>query len=449
MSTLYIHLPPKSAADSTARWLGLACPFALVSGGGSIEHEGMASLPELSGAAGKAQRVVLLLAASDVTLLRVQIPPLPAAKLKAALPNLVEERLISDPSGCVVVAGDLLGGLRTVAVMQRDWLDFLANTLMASGARRIVALPAQLCLPCQPVPQGQPGNVTAAISEQGNGIDMTLRFSEQEGIGLAIAPAPSQGGGGEQEASREAIRILCALAPAAPITLYVPQPAVRVYQEAVRHAGVLNKRIDILADSWPRWIAGAQGATLDLMAGSGMASGSSLDWRVWRWPIGLAAAVLLTNAVALNADWWRMKSEASSLRATMIQTYKSAYPKETVILDPVAQMRQKIDAARRDAGQPAPADFTAILAAFGEAWGEAWSRAMPGAAPVIEALEYRERSLIVRLRPIPSHPEVSKGEGPNIEVALQQIKTALAEHNLSLEMVSAQPAAVWKIRSTK
>ena len=443
MSTLYIRLPCRFAADSTARWLELACPFALVSGGGSIEREGVASLPGLSGAAATAQRVVLLLAASDVTLLRVQIPPLPAAKLKAALPNLVEDRLLADPSGCAVVAGDLSGGLRTVAVMQRDWLDFLAGTLIASGARRIAVLPAQLCLPCQPGQPGQSGRVTAAISEQGNGIGLMLRFTEQEGIGLVV-------GHEQHEApAQEVIRTLCALVPEAPVTLYVPQTALRAYQEAISHADALNQRINVLADNWPHWIAGAHGAALDLMAGSGRAASHGLDWRAWRWPIGLAAAVLLTNAIALNADWWRMKNEANSLRAAMIQTYKSAYPKETVILDPVAQMRQKIDAAKRNAGLPAPDDFTAILAGFGEAWGETWGETwesvMPGkTAPVIEALEYRERSLIVRFKPAPS-----RAEGPDMEVPLQRIKAALAERNLLLDAVSAQPAAVWKIRSAK
>src|SRR5674476_1695699 len=109
----------------------------------------MSPLSELSDTVAKSQRVVLLLAASDVTLLRVKVPPLSSARLKATLPNLVEDQLIADPSDCVVVAGGLSDGLRTVAVVQRAWLDLLAKTLFAIGARALAALPAQLCLPCQ------------------------------------------------------------------------------------------------------------------------------------------------------------------------------------------------------------------------------------------------------------------------------------------------------------
>lgn len=389
----------------------------------------------------KAQRVVLLLAASDVTLLRVQVPPLSAARLKAALPNLVEDQLIADPSDCVVVAGGLSDGLRTVAVVQRAWLELLAKTLNAFGARRLAALPAQLCLPYQPGQQDQPGGVTAAINEQGADIDVLLRLSEQDGIGLAIAPALSQAERRDQHetSAQEVIRTLCAVVPEAPITLYVPQLAVHTYQEAIGRAVAPTKRINVFADNWPRWIAGAQGTALDLMAGLGTESGPKLDWRAWRWPLALAAAVLIINTAALNIDWWRMKGEANLLRTAMIQIYKSAYPNESVIIDPVAQMRQKIASAKRDSGLPAADDFTAILAVF----GEAWASVMPGkAAPAIASLEYRERSLFVQFK-------------PNTETPAQQMKAALAERGLSLSLGSLDPvpaqsaAVVWKIRGAK
>ncbi len=422
MSTLYIRLPPKSAAGSAAHLLELVCPFALVSHGGSIEREGVAPLPDLADAASKAQRVLLLLAACDVTLLRLQVPPLSAAKLKAALPGMVEDQLITDPVECMVVAGGLSEGLRTIAVVQRAWLELLARTLIGFGARRIAALPAQLCLP------HQPGSVAAAVNAHDAGIDVTLRLSEQDGIGLEIAR-------GQDEASaQEAIRTLCAMVPEAPITLYVAQSAERTFQEAISHAAAQAERISVFAGNWPVWIAGTHGAAPDLMAGLGAGASPGLDWRAWRWPMALAAAVMAINAAALNVDWWRMKSEANSLRSATIQIYKSAYPKESVIIDPIAQMQQKIAAAKRGSGLPAPDDFTAISAVF----GETWFRTVPDKPGlVIAAIEYRERSLFVRFK-------------PNMEAPAQQMKTALAERGLSLDMAPAQQgAAVWQIRSMK
>jgi general secretion pathway protein L len=446
LSTLYIRLPSKAVAGSTPNWPALPCPFALISNnklshGSSIEHQGTSPLPELSDTVAKAQRVVLLLAASDVTLLRMKVPPLSSARLKAALPNLVEDQLIADPSDCVVVAGGLSDGLRTIAVVQRAWLDMLVKTLIAFGARHIAALPAQLCLP------DQPGSVTAAINDRDEDVQnaetgMTLRLSQQEGIGLAIAPEQNE------SAASVAIRTLCAVVPEAPITLYVPQSLVRAYQEAVndtvaQNMVALSKRISVSADDWSRWIAGANGTVLDLMAGLGLGTGPKLDWRAWRWPLALAAAVLAINTIALNVDWWRMKSEASALRAAMVQVYKSAYPKESVIIDPIAQMQQKIAIAKHNSGLPAPDDFTAITAAFGEAWSNIVAAA--GTSTAIAALDYHEHSLFVRLKPV-----LSRVEGPGGESPTQQMKAALAKYNLALDLAPEQSGAVvWQIRSGK
>ena len=418
-------------------WRVLACPFAIVtsanlSHGSTIEQQGTAPLPDLADTIAKVQRVVMLLAASDVNVLRVKVPPLSAARLKAALPNLVEDKLIADPSECVVVAGGSSDGLRTVAVVQRSWLDMLAKAMIALGARQLAAMPAQLCL------RHQAGCASAAIDDrdevgQHAGIDMTLRLSEQDGIGLAIAHETSE------PAAQAAIRTLCTVVPDAQVMLYVPQSGVRAYQETVNEDVALSKRITVSADNWTRWIADDSGTKLDLMSGLGTGSGPGLDWRPWRWSMALAAVVLVINAAALNIDWWRMKSESASLRSAMIRIYKTAYPNETVIIDPVAQMKQKIAAARHDSGMASPDDFTALTAAL----GEAWSGAPVGTA--IAAIEYRERSLFVHLKPALGNAGATGGDAP-----ARQVKSELAKYGLVLDLAPGQSGAdIWQIRSMK
>lgn len=438
MSTLYIRLPSKAAAGTAPHWPALPCPFALVSHDASITRQGVTPMPELSDIISTAQRVVLLLAASDVTLLRVKVPPLSHARLKAALPNLVEDQLIADTSDSVIVAGGQSDGLRTVAAAQRAWLDTLSRTMASYGARNLAALPAQLCLPYQ---INQPGSVAVALSRLGDTIDVALRLSEHDGIGLAI--------GVDQNASaaHEAINAVCAVVPAASIVLYVPQSETDAYQDVVNNTVALNKRISILADNWSHWVSGAKGTTLDLMAGAGTRIGSKLELRAWRWPLALAAAVLVTNVAALNVDWWHMKSEASALRASMTQIYKSAFPKDTVIIDPVAQMQQKIAAAKNTSGLAAPDDFISITTAFSGAWASV--AAASGKLPAIAALEYRERSLFVRLKPASGSAGTRDADMRDSEALAQKMKAALAEHNLSLEQVPSEATAFWKIRSIK
>lgn len=416
MSNLYIRLPSHVAAEGLQPGMPLYCHFAIASSTGAVEREGVAALSELAEPVKRAQRVVLLLAASDVTLLRVKMPPLSGARLRAALPNLVEDRLMSDPDECVVVAGEMHAGMRTVAVVGRSWLELLVRTLQSLGARNIAAVPSQLCLP------HQGDAAAAAISEHGAEADIAIRLAEQDGIGLAIvADQP-------ESLAFEAMQSLAAVVPSAPVVLYVPQSRVRDYQESMHIAPALEQRISLHADTWQRWIAGAGKAGIDLTSGLGAGGGPKFDWKPWRWPLIIGTAVLLVNVIGLNIDWLRLKREAAALSNGMVQTYRSAFPKDPVVIDPLAQLRQKMAGAQRDAGQLAADDFIALAAAFSEAWGTTGQ----GAAPVA-GLEYRDRSLTVKLK-------------PGSSVSMEQLSSALASRNLSITQPSA---GVWQIRSGK
>lgn len=419
MSTLYIRLPARAAIAHAQYAAGFGCAFALAADNGSVQREGAALLSELADLVAGAQRVRLILAAADVSLLRVVVPPLSPARLRVALPNLVEDQLIGELSESVVAAGRTVDGLRTVAVVQREWLEMLAKTLIALGARKLSALPAQLCLPYRA--DAVSAAVTGTEAGAGNDIGLTLRLAEQEGIGLPVLPEAGR------SVAAEALQTLRLVAPQASVTLYVPAAEVRAYQELLQ-AGA-EQRITIQPDRWAHWIAGAQEAEPDLLAGLVGAAGPSFNWSRWRWPLILASAVLLVNVAALNLDWWRLKQEANAAHAALTRTFQTAYPKETVIVDPALQMRQKIAAAKQAAGQPAPDDFTALAAAFAEAWKHSASSGRP--LPALAALEYHERALLVRIK--------TPGEIP-----LAQLQTALAARNLAL---SQQDAGVLRIRS--
>ena len=417
MSTLYIRLLSHAAAARLDSLTLLACPFALVSEGGAVEREGSATLADLAPLLSQSARTVLLLAASDVALIRLRVPPLSAARLRAALPNMLEEKLMTDPADCVIVAGAISEGLRTVGVVQRDWLEKIVSTVLTLGAKNLSALPAQLCVP------HQDGIVSASIAEHSTELDLVVRLNAVDGIGIGILPDHAS------SAAQEALETLCAVVPADPIALYVPQSSVPAYR-ALLDGAILHERISLFADNWPRWISGARTAGLNLMSGLGVSAGGGLNWRPWRWAIALGVLVLLINVIALNVDWLRMKREATALQNGMILTYKTTFPKETVIIDPIQQTRQKIALGQRSSGQPAPDDFTALLAGFSDAWNGATQGSQ---SLVIAGVEYHDRALLIKLKPDAAPP-------------LAAIKAALQQRQLSL----AQPnAGVWQIRSAR
>lgn len=429
MSTLYIRLPARATLDSAAAVAMPDCRFALAADSGRIERQGAEQLSGLADVIAAATRVVLILAAADVNLLQLQVPPLSDAKLKMALPNLVEEQLLVDPFDCVIVAGRKRNGsaaqvadkLRLIAVVQRDWLELLVKTLLALGAHNLQAWPAQLCLP---MPSSDPGTAVAAITDHGGDIDVALRMSVEQGIGWSLSPASGQ------SVAQEVLDGMTAILPQQPITLYVPQSSLALYQE------LEQGQITVQADDWLHWISGAQELArsgVDLMSGlTASAAGTEFSWRRWRWPLGLAAALLLVNVVSLNYDWLRLRREAASLRSGMMQNYRAAFPKETVIVDPIAQAKQKIAAAQRDGGQLAADDFLTLAAVFGAVWAGSPQSADSSA---ISSLEYRDHHLLVRLK-----------NAADADAAEAQIKSALESSQLTL---SKPASGVWQIGSRK
>ena len=408
MTTLFIRYPAKASVDSGA---AQTCPFALAGDGGQLLQQGAAALGNLADLVVSARRVVLVLAASDVTLLRVTAPPLSAARMKAALPGLVEEQILGDPADCVLAAGPAdADGQRSVAVVQRAWLEVLLKALVAQGAHGISAVPAQLCLPFQP------GAVSAALETTDAGLELTLRRSQHEGLGLAL--------GAEPEAALFTLR---ALAGEEPVSLYLsPAQSKALAPQLARltEAGSLQG-ISAVEDHWAHWIAGARSAGMDLAAGLEASGAAARQWQRWRWPLRFAVAALLINVAGINIEWLRLRKEADSVRQAMTQTFKAAYPNEAAIY-PAEQMRRNIAQAKIDSGQMANDEFIALSAAFADALS-----ALPR-KDVISTLEYRDRSLLVKVKP-------NTVDGP----AVAQIKAALAARKL--ELSETTPGA-WQIR---
>jgi general secretion pathway protein L len=402
------------------------CRFALVSDQGRIARQGSEQLSGLAEPIAAANRVVMILAAADVNLLHLPVPPLSDAKLKLALPNLVEEQLLADPAGCVIVAGRkpkasgrAADNLRLIAVVQRDWLELLVKTLRALGANQLQARPGQLCLPVR-----EPGTSVAAITDHGGDIDVALRTTKDQGLGWSLAPLAAQ------SVASEVLTGLTAVAPQQALIVYVPQASVAAYQ------ALDAQQVTVQPDDWSHWIAGAQELSrdgIDLMSGlTASAAGTEFSLRRWRWPLVMAAALLLVNLSSLNYDWLRMRREAAGLRASMMQNYRLAFPKETVIVDPIAQTKQKIAAVERSGGQLAADDFIALAAAFGSAWAGVPQSSDPSA---IAGLEYRDRHLLVRLK-----------NGADADAVEAQIKAALQANQLTL---SKPASGVWQIGSGK
>ncbi|MFZ4528555.1 MAG: type II secretion system protein GspL [Undibacterium curvum] len=400
-STLYISLPPRGVAQSRPDWLTTPLSFALYSAEGQLMQQGQQTLAQLRSLADGARQLSLLLAASDVSLLSVAVPPMTAAKLKQALPNLIEEQLSSDPADAAMVAGEVSDGKVQVAVTDRAWLETAANLVKDWNVRKITAFPAQLLLEAAPAMDA----ASAAFETADGYTEISLRKGVLDGAGLSLADTSTEG----------ALRMLNLIAGGTALHVLVPAQELQAVQSIAQSTG-LGANWSFAALNWSSRLASVSARVPDLMLDISALHKPAIDWAAWRWPLGLAAAVVLVNITALNFEWFTLKREAKAMNDAIVQTYRSSFPKDTLSSDLPKQMEQKLDQARRLSGQFAQNDFAIMDAQF----AQVWDRVMAGKGAAITYVEFKDHVLHVKLKSVSGVP-------------VEELRQALAEQALKME----------------
>ena len=410
---LYLRPPPRYVVQVAAS--NTPVPLALVVRGKPIRTF-TAAVDELAAQLPHMREVVLLLPASEVTLLRSALPPLSAARLQAALPAFIEDHVIGDVADCAITAGPDIDGQRLIAFCDRDWLHHWVKLLRQNGARKIHAIPLSLCLPVSIT------HISAALLSHAHHHELTLRLSAHEALGLPLKV--------DQEAELPAAvaQLLATLTPLAmqrPIQLSVPTAQFdhfRAWVAAYPDAGV-----SLIEQAWADWINASTQVPLDLMNAIGEDPLAVVSWREWRWPIVLAGALALLNVIALNADGLRLRSEGLQLRDESAEIYQRHFPNEKVVLDPLAQMKQKITTVRQASGQLTASDFVVLSAALGEVWRETGKDLR-----AIATLDYRNGTLNVKLK-----------QGMN--VSPEALRSPLANRQLQFTPSPVDPL-LWQVK---
>lgn len=321
----------------------------------------------------KVRSVVLLLDARDVTLMTPKLPPLSGRRLAQAIPNLIEDLLLTDPQNCALAAGPAAGdGARLVAVTDRQWLAFVVGVFERRGLRVDAVWPAQLALPFA---QGR-------WSAEAAGDCLVLRTGALSGLGWALPEDPT-----EAEAAFTAALEAGLSAAERPSTVDAQLPSGPLRDAFSRAASGLGLGFAPASDVQP------DASPVDVLEGLGSAArtrwASRIDWRSWRIPSALAAACLAAFLVGLNLDWAAMTRERAALRARMEASFRAAFPAAQVVVDPVLQMQRQLSELRLGAGRSGPSDFLPLLTRFADALGE-------GGVDALAGLEYRDGRLSVR-----------------------------------------------------
>ncbi|AQV95947.1 general secretion pathway protein GspL [Cupriavidus necator] len=432
-TTLYVRLPHRPH-DQPQPWQFGALPFALVrtaladparrgqaSAAPEVLREGHARIADLPAA----ERLVLILAASDVLLTSASVPPLPPARLKQALPNLVEDALATDAQPCHIGIGPALDGStpargprgprqRLLMVADRAWLRAVLDAFAEHQHRRRHVLAAQLCVPLAALPEAEAGAepTLAPADDVPAPVPPATLVVEAAASALAQSDALSAESGGElpdtAAAKARQWQLTVRTSAHAGYGLLLGDDALAAWQalapdgtwyadaDAAAMAPVPGLRQATRA-GWRLWIDGAQDClrepALDL-AQFEFAQGRADRWNLlaWRLPLALLAGIVLVQIIGMNTQWLLLRNEQQRLEAAQLQTLHGAFPQIQTVLDAPLQMRRQVEQLRIASGRSTPEDFLPLADRFAQA-----ARRLPPDA--LQALEYRGRVLVVTLKP--------------------------------------------------
>jgi general secretion pathway protein L len=380
LQRLLVFVPPRRSFGAKGHMsTGTVVSYVAIGGEGSGGETPLALLP-------KAGSIDLVFDPTDVFVTAIEPPKLSEGKLRLALPNILEDRLLADASDCHFAFNVPRGGSGTttiaalpkmpVAVIDRGVLTRALDACAEAGYRVRAAYSEIYTVP--PPAAG----VLSVRVDRGRGI---ARSATHDGFSFELA--------GDE-------------APAA-LALAVRQLGVRSIKAYGREAARISPlatglgvQIDIVpsdvdtvsADNAVNLLQGsfAQGGMLStLMPLAGRAA--ALRGVSFKAPLIWTAVGAIVALVGMNAYWLKLEAEAKALKQQMENAFRASFPQTTAVVDPVLQTKRQLNDLRARAGLPSANDFSVL---------NARTALLLSAAPLgsVGGLEYRDGALKVKFK---------------------------------------------------
>ncbi len=370
---LLVFVPPRRSWPGGARGtlsVTSALPYvALDSDGGGVR--GAAPL----GALPRARQLDLVFDSLDVFSASITAPALGEARMRQALPNLLEERMLADPADCHFAMGGTPaeGAPLSVAAIERATLT---RVLEACSQAQLAPRAAYSELYTLPPPRdGRFGlRVSAGGAFLRTGRDQGCRIELDEGGSGALALAVRQLG---------IARLLVYGPPSDAIADLVKAVGVEAaYAAEPVDAAGLAEAVNLLQGAYvPSGNFGISGRLLTRLTRNG----------AWRAPAAWLGACALIAVGGLNAYWLQLDGRFQDLRAAMHRTFRDGFPNESdaYLLE---QARRSVAALRARAGRASAGDFSVL-----NAQALQWLATAP--VGIVSGIDYADSVYRVRFKP--------------------------------------------------
>lgn len=325
--------------------------------------------------------VVLVLPPQAVSWHTVTLPKVPAARLRAVLDGMLEERLLSDTSELhfALAPGAKAGQAVWVAACHKAWVKSWVQALDNAG---------------RPVTRIVPGLVplTDEATDGAAETPSSTHWAHHQS-GQAWLASANQHGAACTPLTHHTGAALAGLAAAgadgtAP-ALWLAEPAVAALAEEC-----LDQRFQLL--TLPNWMLRAAQAPwnlaqFDLSLSTSARRGqrwrqifrewrSAPAWKAARWGLG---ALVLAQLIGINAAAWQEKRSLATKKQALSQILQSTFPSVKLVVDAPVQMQRELALMRQTSGQLSTHDLEAMLAGLAQVSAEQ--------PPVLRSLQYQQQ----------------------------------------------------------
>ncbi|WP_119156822.1 type II secretion system protein GspL [Caldimonas tepidiphila] len=353
MSTLIIRLAPRPrlAAREADAVLRVPAEWSHVFSAGSQLSEGRAAAALLP----RADSVVAVVPAGDLSWHRIEIPKAPAGRLRAALAGVLEDALLEDPADAHFALGPDArpGQAGWVAVVHRPWLTMQLQALESAGVvvDRVVPQLEPRATPWGHFERDAPDDEDAALrllwADERGAVTMPVGTAGGT-LARALLPSPLPADTtwtAEPTAAAAAEQWLghsVSVLSRADLALRAAGSAwnLRQFELTLRHRGVRALR-----DQWRAFLTPA--------------------WAPVRWGL---ATLLVVQVIGLNAWAWEQRQAVAERQRAMVAMLQQAHPQVRAVLDAPVQMRRETELLRVRAGRPGDGDLETLLQAAATAW---------------------------------------------------------------------------------
>ncbi len=325
--------------------------YVLLGASGQLTDSGQAQAALLP----RAQRVLAVLPAEQITLLALNLPAMPAQRLQAALAGALEERLLHDPAGVHLAAGprEADGSLRLACACERAPLASALHALTQAGREPDAVVPEPALL--------APGE--AWLSARPDGLRLLWRDADGEAAWLHLPSEAVADGATPTEPLSPAPELLTAQPTRVLVDPELQDLAVRWFgalaeTTAITHAALLARAAQ---SSWNlrQFELAPQAAMQRGMAGLA----KQLRAPAWRRVALLAGVLVLVQTVGINLAAMKLRSTRSQLQSQVQTVVSEALPGAPAVLDARLQMQRALDTARTRAGVPTSTSVEALMGA--------------------------------------------------------------------------------------